>query len=165
MSYVQCKNDEEVEKVLTEKGGQGFVTEDFRVYDKITFGDDALLYDFDAEMVRALNDLKGSIELLGDDACEASFLTLEEDAKRATADYKKVQALLGGKGKSPKEERSLGSSYSISPANMAVYEEALIPAYQDNPVATASLCDDVLDPSGARLGRIRDAARRRRLHD
>lgn len=92
MSYVQCKDQDEVEVILG-KSGSGFITEDHRIYDKIHLADDALIYTFDAKTVLELMNLQTEIRMLGESG-ERSFLELEEHAKSLTATFKKVQKLI-----------------------------------------------------------------------
>lgn len=97
MSFIQCKDEKELEAVLAQKK-QGFVSDDHRIYDKITFADDQCYYELDAEMLLALHDLQVNIEFSSDErSAEMAFTTLERDAKALTDSFKKVQALLGEK--------------------------------------------------------------------
>ncbi len=85
MSFIQCKSEEEVEKILKQKK-VAFVTEDHRVYDEITVSDDAMYYDLDAETLYALYDLQLQIEMVVESGYEMSFLEIEKSA----SDLRKV---------------------------------------------------------------------------
>jgi hypothetical protein len=105
MSFIQCKDEAEVEKVLKTRP-HGFVSPDHRIYDSIDLGDEAVYHTFDSETAVALLILKQNIEMMGEDGWEACFLQLERDAKVLRESYEKVQALLKAKPikKSPKPQ-------------------------------------------------------------
>lgn len=56
------------------------------------------------------------------------------------------------------ENRALRADLKTLRLNMAKH---LAPEYPTSPLATARLCDEVLDPSGALLGYVREEAIRR----
>ena len=92
MSYIQCKDRNEVEKVL--KGRNAFVTEDFRIYDKIELWDNACATDLCPDQTEALLALKQNIEMIGEDGFEMSFTQLAKAAKYAEDAYSKVAQIL-----------------------------------------------------------------------
>lgn len=89
MSFVQCKTLEEVEDIL-EKKPFGFITEDNRIYDDMSFSDDALFYDLNAKTVMALYDLQTMIEMVTEGEHEMPFDAVLRDAKLLDKSFKKA---------------------------------------------------------------------------
>lgn len=100
MSYIQFRDEKEMDKHFDGKR-VGFVSDDWRVYDKIRFADTACYHDLNAEEIDALLALKDNIEMVGNDGFEQSFLDLEESAKLLTDAYRKVASILKRKPKEP----------------------------------------------------------------
>lgn len=98
MSFIQCKDTREIEKILHDgKIKAAFVTEDNRIYTEIELSDNQMFYRFEAETAMRLYDLQSNIEMLGEDGCEQSFLQLEKSAKSLIEDFKKVMLLIKSK--------------------------------------------------------------------
>lgn len=91
MAYIQCKNSAEAEKKV-EIGG--FVSDDFRIYDKIDFWDDACIIEMPAETVRYLLDLQGYLEMVNDEGHEMSFGQIVENAKGLEKAFKKAMSAI-----------------------------------------------------------------------
>lgn len=92
MSYIQCKNEKEVEATLA--GKTGFVTEDFRIYPKIDFWDDVCVHHLDADEIDALLSLKQNIECVAGGMWETNFNKLVEDAEMVRKSYLRCAEIL-----------------------------------------------------------------------
>lgn len=93
MSFIQCKNENEVEeKLKTVKAG--FVTEDFRIYDEINFSDDCSYYELNAEVIMALYDLQSSIQMVIGGMHEMPFQNVVRDAQMLDTSFKKALELI-----------------------------------------------------------------------
>lgn len=65
MSFVQCKDDKEVDLAIEQrKNPHCFVTEDFRVYDTMGFSDGELYYELPPNTLIALMNLQDGIEFM-----------------------------------------------------------------------------------------------------
>lgn len=96
--FIQCKDMDEVESVLLEKKiTHAFVTEDFRIHDKLHLVDPEMLYEFHSKTALGLYDLQSNIGMMAGEGFEQSFLNLEENAKLLTANFKVVLGLVGKK--------------------------------------------------------------------
>lgn len=80
MSYVQCKNQDEAEKLCADAGSK-FVSEDFRAYDEVRLYHAGLTYHIDAQEISALLDLRDEILNAEDGRHEMSFTELVERAQ------------------------------------------------------------------------------------
>lgn len=89
MSFIQCKNETEVEKTL-QNLKHGFVTEDHRIYNEIQMSDDAAYWELSASTLMTLFDLQTSLEMFSDNGHEMSFLEVEKDAKTLRETFEKT---------------------------------------------------------------------------
>lgn len=81
MSFIQCKNEAEVEERIEGKSA-AFITEDHRIYDEITVSDDACFYELNAVTVERLYNLQLEIERMSEGfGSEMSFHSVEQYAK------------------------------------------------------------------------------------
>lgn len=81
MSFIQCKNESEVETAL-EGSKAAFVTEDHRIYSEIQLSDDECFYTFDAETAYAILNLQLEIERMSQDfGSEMTFRSVERYAR------------------------------------------------------------------------------------
>lgn len=94
MSFIQCKDRDEVEDKLEKLNFKGFVTEDHRIYDKVEFSDDAMYYLLDEATLIALYDLQTSIEMVTEGGHEMPFSQVIEDAKMLDESFKKALAAI-----------------------------------------------------------------------
>lgn len=99
ITYVQCDNFDETYKVVDAFGGCAFVTEDNRVHETIHLCDDFGTTKMMAYEIRALWDLKTTIECYGDPACEMGFGELIRAAKECEDAWVKCLKRLKLKGK------------------------------------------------------------------
>lgn len=94
MSFIQCKNESEVEEKLEGKPC-AFITEDHRIYDEIMLSDDAVYYTFDGMTAIALYDLQCNLERMSEDLhSEMSFRSVEEFAKELRESYEAALAAI-----------------------------------------------------------------------
>lgn len=89
MTFIQCENKSECEDEL-QRLGSGFMTDDHRIYSKLTFGDDGLFYTFDAATILHLYNLQLHLEMVSDDGYENGFLVVEKAAKEVSEQFKKA---------------------------------------------------------------------------
>lgn len=90
MSFIQCKDEKEVEAKLEEIGFKGFITEDHRIYDKVDFSDDACFYDLDRDTLLALYELQTSIEMVMGGMHEMPFQDVVKDAQMLHDNFQKT---------------------------------------------------------------------------
>lgn len=93
MSFIQCKDRAEVERVSQDKK-HCFVTEDFRVYDSIEYADDAMFHQLDPEEIDALLRLRDELAMVSDPMHEMAFQDVVACAEGLQEAFKKASELV-----------------------------------------------------------------------
>lgn len=98
MSFIQCKDRNDVEKFLhTNKIKAAFITEDHRIYTEMELSDDGFYYELNAETTEALYDLQLVLEMSYDGMAENNFLTMVDAAQMLETAFKKIMKSLNYK--------------------------------------------------------------------
>lgn len=93
MSFIQCKNRDEVEKEIDKKAFR-FVSEDHRVYETIEFSDDACWRRIDGEILGVLLELQDTLEFMNQNVFECSFTKIADDAKELKESFLKAMEII-----------------------------------------------------------------------
>lgn len=94
MSYIQCKDAAEAEKIFGEKKA-GFLSPDNRIYDTITMADQWATWELKASTIIELERLQSECEMASDGRSEMSFLDLEERARELREQFEKTMKAIG----------------------------------------------------------------------
>ena len=93
MAFVQCKDGKEQE-AYAEEHSPCFMSEDFRVYKTIRFSDDDSFWEIDADTMKALTDLHGTLMYATAEGLETSFTDLVTVAQDLKDTYLKTMEVL-----------------------------------------------------------------------
>lgn len=80
MSFIQCKDEKEVDKLIEEDPKPRFVSPDHRIYDTIDFADEIGVHEIKAEEFKQIWELWGHIEMVRAKGFELPFDDLVEAA-------------------------------------------------------------------------------------
>lgn len=89
MSYIQCKNEVEIENTL-KNGLGGFVSKDFRIYETIEFWDNDCSWEITSKEFLEVSDFLSQIRMMGDGYLETSFRGLLNHSKELQNCFNKI---------------------------------------------------------------------------